>query len=119
MWYFIPLAQSQSNLICNQLSSKHKEGNPKVVLHNVFEWDKMRYVAAVDSDIFYLIALSFNARSFAIAILVCFFFPFFFPSCHFFWMDASDQDLTHSLDTLKCLSVNIVPQVVICNTCGT
>ena len=78
MWYFIPLAQSQSNLICNQLSSKHKEGNPKVVLHNVFEWDKMRYVAAVDSDIFYLIALSFNARSFAIAILVFFFSPFFF-----------------------------------------
>ena len=30
-----------------------------------------------------------------------------------------DQDLSHSLDILKYLSVNIVPQVVIHNACGT
>ena len=32
---------------------------------------------------------------------------------------ACDQDLTHSLDTLKSLSLKIVPQIVIRDTCGT
>ena len=39
-----------------------------------------------------------------------------------FWQvinKACDRDLTHSLDTLKCLSVNVVPQVVIRDACST
>ena len=58
----------------------------------------------------------------------------FFPSHHFFWKDcqnflanvfrvvikkACDQDLTHSLGISRNISVNIVPQDVICDVCGT
>ena len=35
---------------------------------------------------YYFISFVFNAKSFAIAILV--FFSFFFPSCPFFWTDS-------------------------------
>ena len=69
---------------------------------------------------------AFHAKTFAIAFLV-----FFFPSRHFFWMDyqklfnvlssvikkACDEDLAHSMDTLKALPVKIFSQVVICDTC--
>lgn len=37
VYYFIPLAQSHSNLICNQLSSKYKETNSKVIHHDVLK----------------------------------------------------------------------------------
>ena len=33
--------------------------------------------------------------------------------------EACDQDLTHSLNTLKSLFVKSVPEVAICNACGT
>ena len=74
-----------------------------------------------------LVAFAFSLKSFAIAILVFFYFFYFF--CFFFFSFSSlfldgppkgcDQDLTHSLYTLKCFSVNIVPQVVIRDTCST
>ena len=32
---------------------------------------------------------------------------------------AYDQDLPHSLDTLKSLSIKVIPKVVICDACGT
>ena len=72
--------------------------------------------------------------AFAIAIVILVFFFFSFPSRHFFWTDCQklfsqcfkfnykktcDQDLTHSLDTLKYISVKIVMKGVIRNTCGT
>ena len=53
----------------------------------------------------------------------------FFPSRHFFWTDCQkhfserfiicDQDLTHSIDTLKLRSVRIFPEVVIRDPCDT
>ena len=72
------------------------------------------------------IVFEFNVKSFATAFLDYFFLTFF-PSRLFFWTDfqkishkkAYDQDLTHSLDTLKSISVKTVPQVVIRDPCGT
>ena len=76
-------------------------------------------------------AFAFNPKSFAIAIL--FFFIFFvlvtfsgrtakkvFTERFINYLEkVCDQDLAHSLDTLKCLPVNIVLQVVIRDACGT
>ena len=79
----------------------------------------------------HLIAFAFNAKYFAIAILVFF---YFFLTRPVFWMDCQkfsgnisrlvvkkvcDQDLGRSLDTAKNISAKIVPQVVIRDTCGT
>ena len=77
-------------------------------------------------------AFAFNAKSFAIAI---FFFSFFFFLLVTFSgrtpknflanvltlviKKTCDQDLTHSLDTPKHISVKIVPEVVIRDACGT
>ena len=73
----------------------------------------------------------FNTKSFAVTILV--FFSFFFLVQFSAWTakkflsnvlrlvikESCDLDLAHSLDTPKKNSVRIVPEVVICNTCGT
>ena len=76
------------------------------------------------------IAFAFNAKSFAIAILVFFFFSFssfFLGGMPKSFLDnvltlvikkRCDQDLTHSLDTPKHISVKIVPVVVIPSACG-
>ena len=80
----------------------------------------------------FLTVPAFNAKSFAIAILVFF---SFFPSRHFFWTDCQklfrvivlifvikktcDQDLAHSLDTTMHIFIKIVPEVVIHDACGT
>lgn len=59
---FHNLSSHQSNLISNQLSSKHKEPDPKVFLHTVFESDKGRDVCVVadDSDILILLLSASN-----------------------------------------------------------
>ena len=87
-----------------------------------------------NSDFFkqILIAFAFNAKSFAIGILV--FFCFLSLPVHFSGRTAKSflvnvlrlvikkacgQDLTHSLDTPKNIFVKIVPEVVIRDACGT
>ena len=78
-----------------------------------------------------LFAFAFNAKNFTIAILVSFIFSPLVQSCSriakrflanilkLVIKKAFDQDLTHSLDTPKNISVKAVPQVVIRDACGT
>ena len=78
-----------------------------------------------------LFAFAFNPKSFAIDILVFF---LFFLLVQFYGRTAKsflanvlrlvikkvrDRDLTYSLNTPKNISVEIVPQVVIRDSCGT
>ena len=80
-----------------------------------------------------LIAFAFNTKSLAIAILLFLFFIFFLlvtfsgQTAKSFLVNvlskvikkACDQDLTHSWDTLKSLSIKVVSQVVIHGARGT
>ena len=75
-----------------------------------------------------LIAFAFHAKIFAIAILVFFLLvPFSGRAVKSFLASvltlvikkACDQDLTHSLDTPKIISVKIVPEVLTRDACGT
>ena len=66
-------------------------------------------------------AFAWNAKSSAIAILV---FLFFFLVTFSGWttknyQKARDENLTHSLDTLKNIPIKIFPQVVVCDVYGT
>ena len=57
----------------------------------------------------------FSAERFAIVILAF----LFSQVLRLIIKKACDQDLTHSLDTVKNISAKIVPQVVIPDACGT
>ena len=81
-------------------------------------------------NVFFLfIAFVSNANHFAIAILFSFsyFQRCFSMDCQNFFSkflrlataEACAQDPAHSLDTPKNISVKIVPQVLICDPCGT
>ena len=79
----------------------------------------------------HFIAFAFNAKRFAIAILVL--FRFFLPATFSgrtvkgflanvlisVIKNTCDQDPAHSLDTPRCISVKIVPEVIICEACCT
>ena len=78
-----------------------------------------------------IVILTFNANSFAIAILVFFFLIFLLVTfsgrtaerflanvLRLVIKKACYQDLSHSLDTSRNISVKIFPQVVIRDACG-
>ena len=79
----------------------------------------------------HFIAFAFNAKSFAIVILVLFRFFFLVTfsgrTVKSFLANVlisvikntSDQDPTHSFDTPRCISLKIVPEVIICEACCT
>ena len=87
--------------------------------------------AIANSTFFYLFAFAFNTKSFAIAILDLIFFfllvtfsgrtvkSFLTKVLRLVIKKACDQDLTHSLDTPRNISVKTFSQVVIRNACGT